>query len=520
MSAEAVRAVQLRASLVWRDEVMADTVLTTPSALTIGTTPKATFLIPNLGLPADFAIIKPGNRGYLLTLGDKMRGTISIDGAPKEVQEFVQRGGEGGVSGALPTFRATPIGGRDWGVVELDDSGDYKLFFQFVPVEAAIPKPPAGRYREILAIGAVITAVAAAFPGYATLIVLAAMGGTAILEIILGFMRADDDDFTRPAIAFSILLFGLLLGVFHKFHRTGHPWVYPGPRDLTAGFLVERLNEEPPPPPPPPPEPTKGTQKAEEAAASDGDVEEIKSASKGEEGKSGGKGDKQAVDPDVDEGPPPPPEKGVFTGKNKKLIAKVSNLDLLPDLAKYGGVKGPKQDGDAGQGNGTGYGVGDDLGGTGTRGDSKGTGRGGGGDSEGRFKSTGKPTVGETRKPKGNGGNGDGIKEAKVKFEGSSGDFSGGLTREEVDRVVKSAKGRIQACYQREANRDRTLGGKLVVSFSIDASGKVTSTRIAGDRSSLKSQTVESCVKRQIQALKFPAKGGAIVNYPFIFSQG
>jgi len=517
VTTEAVRAVQLRASLVWRDEVMADTVLTTPTALTIGSTPKSTFLIPALGLPADFAIIKPGNRGYLLTLGDKMRGTISVDGGQKDVQEFVERGGEGG---GAQTFRATPIGGRDWGVVELDDSGDYKLFFQFVPVEPALPKPPAGRYREILAIGSVILAAALAFPSYATLIVLAAMGGTVLFEIVLGFMRADDDDFTRPAIAFSILLFGLLLGVFHKFHRKEHPWVYPGPRDLTAGFLVERLNEEPPPPPPPPPEPDTGPKQDVEAASEDGDVEDVKSASKGEEGKSGGKGEKQATDPDIDEGPPPPPDKGVFTGKNKKLITSVSGLDLLPDLAKYGGVKGPKQDGDAGQGNGTGYGVGDDLDGSGTRGDSKGTGRGGGGDSEGRFKSTGKPTVGETRKPKGGGGNGDGIKEAKVKFEGSSGDFSGGLTREEVDRVVKSAKGRIQACYQREANRDRSLGGKLVVSFTIDGAGKVTSTRIAGDKSSLKSTGVESCVKRQIQTLKFPAKGGAIVNYPFIFSQG
>ncbi len=517
---EAVRAVHLRASLVWRDEVMADTVLTTPSALTIGSTPKATFLIPQLGLPADFAIIKPGNRGYLLTLGDRMRGVISVDGGQKDVQEFVQRGGEGGDAGALASFRATAIGGRDWGVVELDDSGDYKLFFQFVPVEAPLPKPPMGRYREILAIGAVITAAAIAFPSYATVIVLAAMGGTALFEIVLGFMRADEDDFTRPAIAFSILLFALLLGVAHKFHRKGHPWVYPGARDITAGFLVERLNEEPPTPPPPPEPLTASIEAPDEAAAEDGDVEEIKSASKGEAGKSGGQGDKQATSPDVEEGPPPPPDKGVFKGKNKALIASVSNLDLLPDLSKYGGVKGPAQDGTAGQGTGTGYGIGDDANGTGTRGDSKGTGRGGAGSSEGRFKSTGKPTVGETRKPKGTGGDGAGVKEAKVKFEGSSGDFSGGLTREEVDRVVKSRKGTIQACYQREANRDRSLEGKLVVNFSIDASGKVTSTRIAGDRSTLKSSGVESCVKRQIQGLKFPAKGGAIVNYPFIFSQG
>ena len=38
-------------------------------------------------------------------------------------------------AGEAGGFTATPISGRDWGVIDLDSSGDYKLFFQFVPVE-------------------------------------------------------------------------------------------------------------------------------------------------------------------------------------------------------------------------------------------------------------------------------------------------------------------------------------------------------------------------------------------------
>ena len=76
--------------------------------------------------------MRPGNRGYLLTLGERMRGTICIDGEEKDVAEFVRRGGEGDGPGG---FRATPISGKDWGVVDLDETGDYKLFFQFVPLE-------------------------------------------------------------------------------------------------------------------------------------------------------------------------------------------------------------------------------------------------------------------------------------------------------------------------------------------------------------------------------------------------
>jgi TonB family protein len=171
-------------------------------------------------------------------------------------------------------------------------------------------------------------------------------------------------------------------------------------------------------------------------------------------------------------------------------------------------------------GKGSGFGVGDDADGFGTHKGSKGKGAGGGGNAEGEFVSQGDVDTGETRAPKGTGGKGSGVKEsAVVKIETASGDFSG-LSREEVDKVVKSRKGTIQACYQKAVNRTRGLSGKLVVNFTINAEGKVTQARIDPGKSSLRDSTVESCVKRQILGLKFPAKGGAVVNYPFIFSQG
>ncbi|MCA9677598.1 MAG: AgmX/PglI C-terminal domain-containing protein [Kofleriaceae bacterium] len=511
------RAVQLRASLVWRDEVMGDVVLTKPRAITVGTGPRSTFVIPDLGLPDRYAIVKPGNRGYLLTLGESMRGTLNIDGSPRDVEEFVRRGGEGE---AATSFRATPIGGRDWGLIDLDPSGDYKLFFQFVPVEAPLPRPQFGRYREVAAAALLMLGGAIAFPSYATIIVLGAMGLTAIAEIVMSFLRAEDDDLTRPAIAFSIILFALLLGVTFKFRSPDHPWVYPGPRELTGSYLVNRL-QEPPPPPPPEPEKKVGAGAKAEAASDQGEKKNSKAASKGEQGKAGGKGDVRAADPDVKEEGPPPPEVGFMTGRNRKELDRINELDHLPNLAAFGqGRKGPKTKGDAGMGKGSGIGVGDDEGGFGTHKGSKGKGRGGGGSAEGDFVSQGDVDTGETRAPKGTGGKGSGVKESAVVAIGTStGDFSG-LSREEIDRVVKSRKGTIQACYQKEVNRTRGIAGKLVVSFTINAAGKVTSARVDGGKSSLRNAGVESCVKRQILGLKFPAKGGAVVNYPFIFSQG
>jgi hypothetical protein len=118
----------LRTALIWHDEVMDDLVIDKPRPITIGHTGRTTFVVPDVGLPPKFAIVRPGNRGYLLTLGENMRGTICIAGQKQDIAELVARDSAGG-------FCATPIGGRDWGVIELDASGDYKLFFQFVPVD-------------------------------------------------------------------------------------------------------------------------------------------------------------------------------------------------------------------------------------------------------------------------------------------------------------------------------------------------------------------------------------------------
>ena len=104
-----------------------------------------------------------------------------------------------------------------------------------------------------------------------------------------------------------------------------------------------------------------------------------------------------------------------------------------------------------------------------------------------------------------------------LKIEEASGDFSG-LSKEEIDRVVKARAGVFRACYQKELNRSPGIGGKLVMHFVIAADGTVKSANPQGG--TLRNEGVESCVRGNIMRLKFPAKGGAIVNYPFVFTQG
>jgi hypothetical protein len=459
---------RLRMSLVWNDEVMSDTVVDGPRKVTLGGDKRSTIVIPDLGLPPRFAIVSKRRGGYLLTLADRMAGRISLGGVEHEVALWVRDDASDG-------YRATSIGGRDWGVIDLDGSGEYRLFFQFVAEDP--PLPPSRALR--------------------------------------------DDDLMLPAFAFAIVLFLILIAVSYRFRVDEDPFIWPGPRALTGSYLVTRIEPEPPPPPPPPAAATGQAPAAPAAAAKTGQVKNVKSATKGEAGKAGGEGEEpRARDPDAVDTPPEPPKVALFEDRNRRVLDNVIQNELQTSLGKFTGLPGPRQRGGVGSGTGkgTGFGPGD---GTGTVRGGKGKGPGGGGSVEGDFVSQGKIDTGETRAPKGSGGTGSGVKEVAVVGTGTAtGDF-GGLSYAEIERVVKSRQGLIRACYQKELNRARGIGGKLAVTFVIGGDGAVKSTRIDAGKSTLRNEAIESCVRTQIARLRFPAKGGsATVNYPFIFQQG
>ncbi|MBT8491953.1 MAG: TonB family protein, partial [Deltaproteobacteria bacterium] len=64
------------------------------------------------------------------------------------------------------------------------------------------------------------------------------------------------------------------------------------------------------------------------------------------------------------------------------------------------------------------------------------------------------------------------------------------------------------------------LGGKVVIRWTINASGKVIRAKVS--KTSMKNGRVEDCIVRQVLRMQFPKpKGGskAVVNYPFVFAQ-
>ena len=152
-----------------------------------------------------------------------------------------------------------------------------------------------------------------------------------------------------------------------------------------------------------------------------------------------------------------------------------------------------------GPGNGGGFGSG--AGGPGGRGSG---GFGGGGNGNG----TG-----------GGNGNGSGPGEHGLAASGGGGASHGGLSPEQIRRVVVAHRGALQACYEIEAQKDPTLRGGVTAAWTIDATGAVTSATMAG--STIHNARVEGCVLRQVRAWHFPSSDGVSqATFPFSFGIG
>jgi len=445
---------------------MDDTVLAEPKPITIGPHHGTTFTIPDMGLPPAFAILRPGSRGYVLTLGTGMTGRVKLGGEELDVKEFLR--GASTDSGAQGAFRATNVSPGDWGVIHLDGEGDHNFFFQFVKRD---PPLPPSTWRDS--------------------------------ELIL------------PAFAFSLIFHAVLLAITFWFKTGTNSFVFPGDRALIANYLINRpvvAQEE---------EPQPGTEDGEEK------IEPTSSA--GDEGKSGGEGEKErqrAPDPDKgepDELIPKSIRKGLLTEKSERAMKKVLDRGgfdkrLGNALAR---MQGPLNDGGpGGYGSGTGTGVGDAKDGTGTllRGGTGGS--GGGGTAHGDVVTQRAIKTGGTRVAKGTPG-GRGVKEVSVKVKtGNPSGNLGGLTKEQIRKVVLTRRNGIRACYQRELQRSKGLAGKIIIKWKINAAGKVTTARTKS--TTMRNNRVEDCIVRQVQRMTFPSpKGGtvAIVSFPFIFSE-
>lgn len=97
-------------------------------------------------------------------------------------------------------------------------------------------------------------------------------------------------------------------------------------------------------------------------------------------------------------------------------------------------------------------------------------------------------------------------------------EVDGGLDKDVIARYIKSQLGQIRYCYERQLSANPDLYGKVMIKFTIGATGAVVTQNIGS--SSLSNAMVEGCILRRVAGWQFPTpKGGTqvLVSYPFLF---
>jgi hypothetical protein len=103
--------------------------------------------------------------------------------------------------------------------------------------------------------------------------------------------------------------------------------------------------------------------------------------------------------------------------------------------------------------------------------------------------------------------------------EGSP-DTDGSLSKEQINRVVRSHAAAIKYCYEKELQRQPRLAGKIDLAWTISPEGTVTKAHVA--QSTMQSPAVEGCIAHQVKTWQFPKSTGQTVVqlYPFLFKGG
>jgi hypothetical protein len=148
-----------------------------------------------------------------------------------------------------------------------------------------------------------------------------------------------------------------------------------------------------------------------------------------------------------------------------------------------------------------------------------GTGLGGGGNSFGHIQGSGNLDVGAGR---GRGRKGPSLgsgheKQVSIGMETGSPDAEGGLSKEQINRVVRAHAAAVKYCYEKELQRHQGLSGRIDLAWVIRPNGTVDRAHVA--RSTMGNKEVEGCIERQVHNWQFPKSNAETIvgTYPLLF---
>ena len=456
----------LQIALVWQDKILAFRLVRPRERITLGPSHRASMNTPRLRSRRAgdrYALLVPCKpRGsFRLRLTEDLGGEVTVAGQRQDVAEILQGG------------RAVK---RDPAVreIELAPGDRARLFFREVPalrIEVRFVDPPPDVARPPL---------------------------------------IEREPFLARTIAGTSAAMAMFLAALLVFAPNEDPRPLALSRERVAKLL-------PPAPPPAPPErggPKKDEKKVEEKKREDAGQTKRAERERGRVGRSDAVAKESVV---------PKGEKDLLRDKVSKVgllgligkerpqgsgLAKLfanNSLELEQAVAGLSGAKAVV----AGRGSG----------GLAT----SGAGLGGGGTGSGHLLGAGElDTGGRSNHGHGHAPTLASRKEREVKLDIATGtlDEGGGLTKEQVARVVRAHANAIKFCYEKELQRKPTLAGKIEVYWVIVPDGSVEKSKIAS--TTMEDSAVEGCVARQVKQWVFPKSDGRTVvqSYPFLFKGG
>ncbi len=154
-----------------------------------------------------------------------------------------------------------------------------------------------------------------------------------------------------------------------------------------------------------------------------------------------------------------------------------------------------------------------------------GTGSGGGGTGEGTIGLGNLGTIGKG----GGGGNGSGYGRGAGGLGGrrarapdvipGQANVRGSLDKEIIRRIIRRHINEVKYCYEQELTKKPDLGGRIMVQFTIAASGQVIASVL--QNSTMANARVENCTVQAVRRWEFPKPLGGgivIVSYPFVLT--
>src|SRR3569623_1746434 len=98
---------------------------------------------------------------------------------------------------------------------------------------------------------------------------------------------------------------------------------------------------------------------------------------------------------------------------------------------------------------------------------------------------------------------------------------TGSMDKEIIRRIIRHLTAEVQSCYEAQLNKRPDLFGRLMVQFTIAATGDVIASVVQS--STMGDTHVEDCTVKAVRRWQFPKPLGGgivIVSYPFVFIPG